>query len=270
MQRVCWLDPERRYNRCVTQQATGATGAHLYKHESMAPTPTDGLKIQNVSVPLTNSSRKSIDAYLASPQGNGPYPAVIVIHEMPAISENIRDIARRFAMQGYAALAVDLMSQAPVAVCMMRVMNGMMFNPLKNGIVAELQQSLDFLQQQPGVDPKRVGVIGFCMGGTFALQMACTDKDVKAASVFYGMNPRPFEAIAQACPIVGSYPDKDFTTEAGRNLDKMLERYNVPHDVKEYPNSLHSFFNDDKRSFNPEASADAWQRVLAFFKQHLG
>ena len=241
-------------------------------NESMALTSTDGLKIQNVSVPLINSSRKSVDAYLAAPQGTPAaesLPGLIVIHEMPLISENIRDIARRFAHEGYAALAVDLMSQAPVAVCMMRVMNGMMFNPLKNGIVAELQQALDFLQQQPGVDPKRVGVIGFCMGGTFALQMACVDKDVKAASVFYGMNPRPFEVIAQACPIVGSYPDKDFTTEAGRNLDKMLDRYNVPHDIKEYPNSLHSFFNDDKRSFNPEASADAWKRVLAFFKQHI-
>ena len=235
----------------------------------MAQTTGEGIRIQNVSVPLVNSSRKSIDAYLALPQGDGPFPGVIVIHEMPAISENIRDIARRFAHQGFAALAVDLMSQASQVMCMMRVMNAMMIKPLKNGIIAELQQSLDFLQAQAGVDPRRVGVIGFCMGGTFALQLACTDKDVKAASVFYGMNPRPFEAVAQSCPLVGSYPDRDFTTQAGRDLDAALDRYNVPHDIKEYPDSLHSFFNDDKRSFNPDASADAWQRVLAFFGTHL-
>ncbi|HEY3289283.1 MAG TPA: dienelactone hydrolase family protein [Anaerolineae bacterium] len=236
----------------------------------MLPIPADGLAIDNLVIPLTGSSRPAIDAYRVSPQGDGPFPGVIVIHEMPAISENIRDIARRLARQGYVALAVDLMSHAPMAVCMMRVMNGMMFSPLKNGIVAELQQALDFLQASPGVDPKRVGVIGFCMGGTFALQMACTDRDVKAASVFYGMNPRPFEAVAQACPIVGSYPERDFTASAGRNLDKMLERYNVPHDIKEYPDARHSFFNDDKPAFDADASADAWQRVLAFFKQHIG
>ena len=236
---------------------------------SMAQTSSAGISIQNVSVPLVNSSRKAIDAYLAIPEGSGPFPGLIVIHELPAISENIRDIARRFAHQGYAALAVDLMSQASQVMCMMRVMNAMMIKPLKNGIIAELQQSLDYLQAQNGVDPGRVGVIGFCMGGTFALQLACTDKDVKAASVFYGMNPRPFEAVAQSCPLVGSYPDRDFTTQAGRELDAALDRYNVPHDIKEYPNSLHSFFNDDKRSFNPEAAADAWQRVLSFFKTYL-
>jgi carboxymethylenebutenolidase len=236
---------------------------------NMEQTTSQGIRTQHVRVPLANSSRKAIDAYMAMPESDGPFPGVIVIHEMPAISENIRDIARRFAHQGYAALAVDLMSQASQVMCMMRVMNAMILKPLKNGIIAELQQALDYLQAQAGVDPKRMGVIGFCMGGTFALQLACTDKDLKAASVFYGMNPRPFEAVAQSCPLVGSYPDRDFTTEAGRQLDVALDRYNVPHDIKEYPNSLHSFFNDDKRSFNPDAAADAWQRVLSFFKTHL-
>ena len=235
----------------------------------MPLTTTEGIAVRNVNIALKDSSRAAIDAYVASPAGEGPYPGVIVIHEMPAISENIRDIARRFAHQGYVALAVDLMSNAPKAICMMRVMNGMLFSPLKNGIVAELQQSLEYLRDISNVARERVGVIGFCMGGTFALQMACTAKDMKAAAVFYGMNPRPFEAVAQSCPLVGSYPERDFTAAAGRKLDEALERYNVPHDIKVYDDSLHSFFNDDKRSFNPEASADAWQRVLAFFQTHL-
>jgi carboxymethylenebutenolidase len=152
---------------------------------------------------------------------------------------------------------------------MMRIMNGMLIKPLNNGIVAELQSALDFLQAQPSVDAARIGVIGFCMGGTYALQLASRDKDVRAASVFYGQNPRPLEAVAQACPVVGSYPERDFTAAAARQLEAALEQYNVPHDIKIYPNAQHSFFNDTRSRFNPDAAADAWQRMLAFFETHL-
>jgi carboxymethylenebutenolidase len=229
----------------------------------------EGLSTQAVSVPLTNSPRNAIDGYLAIPDHGGPFPGVVVIHEIFGLSDNIRDISRRFAREGYAALAVDLFSQASRVVCMMRIMNGMLLKPLNNGIVAELQSALDFLQSQPGVNAARVGVIGFCMGGTYALQLACRDKDVRAASVFYGQNPRPLEVVAQACPLVGSYPERDFTAAAARQLETALEQYHVPHDIKIYPNAQHSFFNDQRPNFNPDAAADAWQRVLAFFKTYL-
>jgi carboxymethylenebutenolidase len=71
--------------------------------------------------------------------------------------------------------------------------------------------------------------------------------------------------------VVGSYPDPDFTTEAGRKLDEVLDTYDISHDIKIYPGARHSFFNDQRpQSYNAEAAADAWQRTLAFFKQHIG
>ena len=81
-----------------------------------------------------------------------------------------------------------------------------------------------FLQQQPGVDPNRIGAVGFCMGGGYALQLAVTDKGMKAASAFYGAAPKPLEAFAASCPIVGSYPEKDFSAEGARELDAVLEK----------------------------------------------
>ena len=92
---------------------------------------------------------------------------------------------------------------------------------------------------------------------------------MKAASVFYGMNPKPLEAVAEACPIVGSYPDKDFTTRAARELEASLTKYNVPRDIKIYDNTQHSFLAQQRTPFEVAASKDAWQRMLAFFEKHL-
>ena len=214
-------------------------------------------------------SGRPLRAYFAAPSSPGPHAGVVVIHEAYGLNENIRDIADRFAGEGYAALAVDLFSTGPRAVCMARIMNGMLLRPLQNGVVADLRTALDFLGARPEVDAGRLGAIGFCMGGTYALQLACVDADLKVASLFYGMNPRPLEAVARACPLVGSYPEKDFTAGAGRKLDAALDAYGVAHDVKVYPNARHSFFNDRGRAHDAGAAADSWQRTLAFFARHL-
>src|SRR2546421_8661812 len=154
---------------------------------------------------------RPLQAYLASPEGDEPRPGVVVIHEAYGLNDNIRDIADRFAAAGYVAMAVDLFSTGPRAVCMARVFSGMLLRPLRNGVVRDLQAALDFLGSRPGVDTGRLGAIGFCMGGSYAVQLACVAGDLKAASIFYGVNPRPMEAVARACPLVGSYPEKDFT-----------------------------------------------------------
>ena len=135
-----------------------------------------------VVIPLATGPRRELDAFLARPAGESTAPGVVIIHEIFGLNDNIRAIARQWAGEGYAALAVDLFSRASRVICMMRVIQGMVLKPLDNGIVAELQACVDWLQAQPGVDPRRIGVIGFCMGGTYALQLACRDRDVKAAS----------------------------------------------------------------------------------------
>lgn len=217
-----------------------------------------------------------LDAYLGLPEGEGPFPGIVIVHEIFGLNENIRQIAGRFAENGYGALAVDLFSTGNRVACMLRIFHGMLMRPLNNGIVADLQAAVDFLKQWPGVDPKRVGVIGFCMGGSYALQLACvadplpgSGQALRAASVFYGMNPRPLEAVARACPVVGSYPEKDFTANAARQLEPLLEKYHVTHDIKVYPEARHSFFNDTGPAYHPEAATDAWKRTLAFFDIHL-
>jgi carboxymethylenebutenolidase len=208
-------------------------------------------------------------AYLALPDAPGPHPGVVVIHEAYGLNENIKDIAGRFADNGYAALAVDLFGGRNRAICMTRYMTGMLIGSVDRYGISDLKAALTHLAALPEVDGERIGAIGFCMGGGFAIAWACTDERLKAIAPFYGANPRPLDAVRRACPVVGSYPEKDFTAGAGRALDQALEANGIAHDIKIYPGAGHSFFNDRGRAYNKPAADDSWTRVLSFFGEHL-
>jgi carboxymethylenebutenolidase len=222
---------------------------------------------QSVSFP---ASTARLEGYLARPEGEGPFPAVVIIHEIFGLNENMRDIAHRFASEGYVALAVDLFAGRNRAVCMFRFLGQQLTNPLNNGSIRDLKAALSFLAEQPDIDGARLGAIGFCMGGGFAIAWACTEDRLKAIAPYYASNPRPLEAVARLCPVVGSYPTGDFTTSHGQKLDAELDRYNIPHDIKFYPGAKHSFFNDQRGNYNAAAAKDSWERVMAFFKEHIG
>lgn len=207
--------------------------------------------------------------YLARPDGAGPFPGVIVIHEIFGLNANIKDIAERFAAEGYVALAVDLFGERNRALCMFNILRSQLFSSLDNGGLRELKSALTYLSEQPGVDAARIGAIGFCMGGGFAIAWACTDNRLQAIAPYYGANPRPLEAVKRSCPVVGSYPEKDFTAGSGRKLDAELTKNNIVHDIKIYPDARHTFFNDKGPAYDAEAAQDSWSRVLSFFGEHL-
>ncbi|MGA9159741.1 MAG: dienelactone hydrolase family protein, partial [Actinomycetota bacterium] len=135
------------------------------------------------------------DSYLALPDGAGPHPGVVVIHEASGLNDNIRDICRRFAEQGYAALGVDLFGRRNRVVCMARMFIGGMAGNLDYFGVPALKAALGRLADHHEVDARRIGAIGFCLGGSIVLTWACTENRLKAIAPYYGAAPKPREAI---------------------------------------------------------------------------
>lgn len=223
---------------------------------------------QTVEIPHPDRPGQAFVGYLVMPN-KLPAPGMLLLHEAYGLNENIRDLTRRFAEAGYAAMAADLFSDGNRMVCMFRSFYGLLAAPLQNGTAKNVRAAFEYLQGRDGVDARRVGAIGFCLGGSYALQLACLDDRVRAVSVVSGQNPRPLDALKRACPIVGSYADPDFVTKDARRLDTALDEYGIPHDIKIYPGAKHSLLNDTKEGYDPQVAADAWGRTIAFFQEHL-
>ena len=209
--------------------------------------------------------------YLAVPDGSGRHPGVVVIHEAFGLTDNIRNITNRLAEAGYVALAVDLFTDRNRAVCMARYMGGLLRGSVNPYGTDDLRASLTYLAKDRRVDATRLGAIGFCMGGGFAIAWACTDSRLKAIAPFYASNPRPLDELSRRlCPVVGSYPEKDFTANMGRAVEKALDHHQIARDIKIYPGVRHSYFNDTGKTYNKAAAEDSWTRVMKFFGEQIG
>ena len=218
--------------------------------------------------------------YLARPPGTGPWPAVVMVHEIFGLDEVMRGHADRLAGLGYLTLAVDLFSAGSTARCLVATMTAMMRG--RGRAFADISAAHNYLAGSPECTGK-IGVIGFCIGGGFALLTANDGFD--AAAVNYGQLPRHLdETVADACPIVASYGGRDPSLRgAARRLDDALNKAGVTHDVKEYPAASHAFLNDAQagpRVLRPllrvagigpesESAKDAWDRIERFFATHL-
>jgi carboxymethylenebutenolidase len=210
------------------------------------------------------------NGYLATPKGTGKYPGVLVIQEIWGLVENIKDISRRLAREGYLALAVDLYDGKTVAN--LEDGRGIREKISEDMMLKDINAGFDYLKNLPKIKPERIGSVGYCMGGGLSLKLACVNKELAAAVVFYGRNPSPIDLVKNVnCPLLGNYAGEDKgITEADVNLLRdTLKKYGKTYDVKIYPGAPHGFFNDTREGYRPEAAKDAWLRVLNFYGKYL-
>lgn len=217
------------------------------------------------------SSGQATPGYLARPAAPGKRPAVIVIQEWWGLEEHIKDVARRFADEGFVALAPDLYHGQLAAEPDEARKLAMELD--RSQAVEEIRQGMQYLLDSGFVAGDRVGVVGFCMGGGLSLLTACASQQVGAAIVFYGGTPNPIEQVNNiSCPLLGIYGEEDqgLWPAAVDALKQALDRYQKQYEIHSYPGAPHAFFNDSRpQIYRPEASRDAWAKTLAFYRRHL-
>jgi carboxymethylenebutenolidase len=208
-------------------------------------------------------------AYLATPAQRGP--AVIVIQEWWGLVPQIERVADRLADAGFVALAPDLYhgEKATSPDKAGKLMMSLRIDEASRDLAA----AIDYVAALPGVTSRKVGTVGFCMGGALSLYAACQNAEVGACVVFYGGHPnvKPDLASLQA-PLLGLYAGKDtFVSPAVvGELDRQLTQLGKRHEFHTYPEADHAFCNEERPEVHDgAAAADAWAKMLAFFRREL-
>jgi carboxymethylenebutenolidase len=225
---------------------------------------------------------RSTRGYLAVPPAGsapGPWHGVVMIHEAFGLNDDIRTKADQFAARGYLTLAPDLYDGKSWIRCVLGAMRQLR---ARSGPAFDVLEAARRYLAARDDCTGRTGVIGFCLGGGFAL--LCAPRDgFDVASVNYGEVPKDAEdALRGACPIVGSYGGRDqMGTEPPERLQRALTVLEIPHDVKVYPGVGHRFLTEPsgpsavlakfaRMNYVESDAADAWQRIFGFFGEHLG
>ncbi|MEX2159155.1 MAG: dienelactone hydrolase family protein [Dehalococcoidia bacterium] len=217
------------------------------------------------------SNGSQAEGYLARP-ASGSGPGVIVIQEWWGLNANIKDIAERFAKEGFVALAPDLYHGQVTAE---PDEAGKIMMSMNIGQAAkDLTGAVDYLVGLDAATGSEVGSVGFCMGGGLSLYLASLKPEIGACVIYYGVLPgaQPDLAKVQAA-VLGHYAENDAfaSPESARALEKQLKDAGKQVEFHIYAGTSHGFFNDTRADVhNSDAAKTSWERTLAFYREHLG
>ncbi|MFO7661169.1 MAG: dienelactone hydrolase family protein [Chloroflexota bacterium] len=209
--------------------------------------------------------------YLALPEGEAPWPGVVVIQEWWGLNDQIRDNVDRFAKEGFVALAPDLYygetaSEPDGARKLAMAMEW-------DDALTVIQSAVNYLIGLQDVEPKKVGIVGFCMGGGLVWHGAAKLENIGAAVPCYGGGPEmdPDEVTKIDVPVLAIYGELDqgVSPEVARRRAAMMDEAGVRHETIVYPDAQHAFMNEQRQAYHPDAAEDAWQRILSLFRESL-
>jgi len=225
---------------------------------------------QEVSYP---GKAGNLKAYIAHPAGEGARPVVIVVQEWWGLNENIKNIARRFATEGYFAIAPDLYSRQGTQVASDPNTAAQLMGGLKTADgIEDLNSTISWIRAQKDTKSSKIGITGYCMGGTYATLLPCESKEIAAAAPFYGEIPSDDKLKNLNCPMFYAYGANDGWIQRPdvERLASDLKKFGKKGEAKIYEGCDHGFFNDTRKDvYAPDAARDAWQHTLRLFAENL-
>jgi carboxymethylenebutenolidase len=254
--------------------ASGTAGANTAgavpgaKSPLSVPEGTPGITTARVQFP---SGGTSVNAYQARPEQGDRSPAVLICHENQGLTAHIEDVARRFAKEGYVALALDLLSREGGTAGMDRdAVPGALTRAGAQRQVADFRAALEYLRGQDLVDGERIAMTGYCFGGGITWQAATELDGLKATAAFYGPAPDLGKVPGIKAAVFGVYAERDQRiTGAMPELEDALTAADVVHQLTVYPGVDHAFHNDTGDRYNEAQATAAWNDTLAWFSRHL-
>lgn len=265
------------FTRLIAATGTYATAQLFLEQSGLAATLVSDIESQQVDVDSSTvdymNGEVKLTGYLSKPKKDGKYPAIIVIHENRGLNDHTRDVARRFAAEGFVALAVDALSRkgGTAAQDTPEKVREAFSSMTPAEIMGDLNAGLAFLNSHANVKKDQLGSIGFCWGGARSFLLSTEENKLAAAVVFYGTAPSD-ELLAKVhCPVFGCYGETDTRiTSAVPTVAEKMKNLGKSYEYKIYPGAQHAFFNDtNQQRYNAEAAKDAWAQTLAFYKKHL-
>lgn len=238
--------------------------------QSPLSVPTDDPAVIGETITLT-SGGEEIGGYLAQPAAEGVYPAVLVCHENRGLTPHIEDVARRFAKEGYVALALDLLwREGGTANIGNDERPGLLTGAGIERHVGDFVAALGYVQGLETVDAERIAMTGYCFGGGVTWACATAIPELKAAAPYYGPAP-DLEAVPNIqAAVLGVYAEQDERINAGiEPLQAALDAAGTTYQLNIYPGVNHAFHNDTGERYVEEQALQAWEDTLAWFAQYV-
>jgi carboxymethylenebutenolidase len=244
-------------------------------------TDTTGIRVGDAEVKIGDYN---MPVYEARPDATAAAPIILVISEIWGVHEWIRDVTRRLAKEGFYAVAPELFKREGGVAHLPNVQDilKIVLAVPRKQVLGDIAAAAEWAKRRPGVRADRVGVTGWCWGGSTVYQVAGTNPDIKAAVAWYGPPARPYPDspnpvtgfdIAKdiKAPFLGLYGETDANPPPAdaRRFGEMLKQHNPNVEIVIYPEAGHGFFADYRPSYKADAATDAWKRCLAFFATHL-
>ncbi len=226
------------------------------------------------NVKVDNSNMR---AYVSAPDNAQRVPAIVVVQGQTGVDDFV-EFSDMVARQGCVAAALDLYHRDPpdckddAPTRRMRLRDPT--------VIQDINATISFLKSHHSVDPGRIGIVGFCMGGRIVYLMSAVSADIKAGVMYYGGDPfsawgdgpAPFALTKDIhCPIMGHFGEDDKNPSPAdlRKLDAELARHDKPHEFHSYPNAAHAFANFGSGNYREHAANASWPRTFGFFSKHL-